>query len=214
MKKTVWTLEKIAVGFEKFNSEFKRYPTADEIDKYPHLLSSRQIQRRFKGGLPELRKILKIKGPEDFTKGAYSSERARMIGKRAHEIEKTVYDYLVAGFGEPFVHREYLFIDDRRTRADFFIFCKNGNFCIDVFYPKNVKNLIGCLNSKMRTYGYAAMLQYPVIFLMMNDEISEAEIAAALDNKTNKLNTKQRVMSFTQFETFCRGKVSSVSIEK
>lgn len=210
----MWTLEKIAFGFEKFNSEFKRYPTAVEIDKYPHLPSSRQIQRSFEDGLPGLRKILKLEGPLDFTKGAYSSERARMIGKRAHETEKTVYDYLVAEFGESFVHREYLFIDDRRTRADFLIFCKNGNFCVDVFYPKDIKNLIGCLNSKMRTYGYAAMLQYPVIFVMMNDEISEEEIVAALVNKTNKLNTKQKVMSFTQFETFCRGKVSSVTIEK
>ena len=207
MRTSIWTIEKIRLGFEKYKIEFGRYPTAVEIDQYPFLPSSRQIQRKFEGGLPALRKQLKLDGPGDFTKGEYSSERARMIGKRAHEIEKIIYNFLVAKFGQPYVHREYLFIDDRRTRTDFFIYCKNGNFCVDVFYPKDKKNLLGCLNSKMQTYGYSAMLQYPVIFLMMNSEISKEEIAEILDRKIKKLNPKQQVMTHEQFKTLCNTKV-------
>ena len=201
----LWTLEKLAAGFEKFKSEHGRYPTAVEIDEYPHLPSSKQIQRRF-GGLPNLRKELKLDGPQDFTKGAYSSNRALEINKRAHRIEKEVYTYLVECFGRPFVHREYFFIDDRRTRTDFFVYTKEGNFSVDVFYPKDRKNLLGCLNSKMRTYGTSAMLQYPVIFLMMNDGIEEEEIAAIIKSKEKKLHQYQKVMTYRQLKDFCAGK--------
>lgn len=207
MKKTLWTLEKIAKGFEKFKTEKGRYPTAVEIDECAYLPSSRQIQRRFAGGLPGLRKQLKLSGPEDFTKGAYSSERARLIGKRAHQLEKTVYDYLVARFGKAFVHREYFSTDDRRTRTDFLVYCKNGNFCVDVFFPKDQKNLIGCLNSKMRTYGYAEMREFPVIFLMMNSDISREEIDKILERKKRKLNGRQHVMTMEELRKYVQKKV-------
>jgi hypothetical protein len=206
MRKEEWTLEKLATGFQKFHEEHGHYPTALEIDAYAHLPSSRQIQRRFAGGLPALRKQLKLTGPEDFTKGAYSSERARTIGKRAHVLEKTIYAFLIERFGVPFVHREYFFTDDRRTRTDFFIYAKNGNFSVDIFYPKDEKNLIGCLNSKMQTYGSEIMLQYPVIFLMMNDQISGETIAKILENKTKKLRPCQQVMTYAEFRKFCERK--------
>ena len=214
MREIKWTIEKLREGFEKYKKEQGRYPTAVEIDSYAHLPSSRQIQRRFKGGLPELRKQVKLDGPEDFTKGEYSSERAKTIGKRAHKIEKGIYDYLVNLFGKPFVHREYFFTDDHRTRTDFFIYAKNGNFSVDVFYPKDKRNLIGCLNSKMKTYGYAVMINYPVIFLMMNEEITEEDITDILERKKNKLHKQQCVMTRVQFEQFCLKKTAlSVHLE-
>ncbi len=202
-----WTEEKIANGFARFIEEHGHAPTSREIDTYPHLPSSRQIQRRYEGGLPALRKRLQLAGPEDFTKGAYSSERARTINKRAHHLEKEVCDYLVGRFGKPYVHREYFFIDDRRTRTDFFIYCKNGNFCVDVFYPKDRHNLINCLNSKMRTYGYAAMLEFPVIFLMMNHEISGAEVTQIIEQKKKKLHLKQHVMTYERFRKYVETKM-------
>ncbi len=208
MRQAEWTLEKLSDGFNKFKSENGRYPTSHEIDNYSHLPSSRQIQRRFVGGLPALRKQLKLDGPEDFTKGEYSSQRALMISKRAHGLEKIIYDFLVKKFGLPFVHREYFFVDDKRTRTDFFIYAKNGNFSIDVFYPKDVKNLINCLNSKMRTYSQSMMLEYPVIFLMMNDAISKEEIQSIIKRKKNKLRTHQQVMTFEELQNFCSQKAS------
>ncbi len=202
-----WTIEKIAEGFEKFNAEHGRYPTSFEIDQYPDLPSSRQIQRQY-GGLPNLRGQLKLSGPQDFTKGEYSSLRAKTIGKRAHQLEKKIYDYLVEHFGVPFVHREYFFVDDRRSRTDFFIYHKNGNFSVDVFFPKDKRNLTGCLNSKMRTYSHGAMIQYPVIFLMMNEEISKEEVMEILSQKRNKLKSFQIVMTYAELVQFCKSKES------
>ncbi len=206
MEKQLWTIKKIKDGFEKFYEAHKHHPTATEIDEYTFLPSSRQLQRRF-GGLPQLRRQLAMGGPEDFTKGAYSSERARTINKRAHALGKKVYAYLVTAFGKPFVHREYFFTDDARTRTDFFIYSQNGNFSIDVFYPKDLRNLAGCLNSKMKTYRKIPLLQYPVIFLMMNEDIREEEIRDLLAHKKNSLLSYQNVMTFSQVKNFCKNKV-------
>jgi hypothetical protein len=210
-----WTLEKIKAGFEAYYKEYGRYPTTHEVDAYHGLPSARQIQRRF-GGLPTLRAQFKLTGPQDFTKGDYSSERARTIGKRAAKTEQAIYTYLVEHFGKPFVHREFLFNDDRRTRTDFFVYCKgadvksaksdNGGFLIDVFFPKDRFNFAGCLNSKMRTYVDATALTHPIIFLMMNPDISEQEIERYITNKKNKLMAHQHVMTFNQFKVFCEGK--------
>ena len=52
-----WDLNKIRYGLEEFYKLNKRYPLALEIDRYPLLPSSRQVQRKF-GGLKELRRFL------------------------------------------------------------------------------------------------------------------------------------------------------------
>lgn len=206
MNKSKWTLESIKNGLELFHAENGHYPTSVEIDRYAKLPSSRQIQRMF-GGLPALRKQLNLKGqPEDFTKGEYSSGRARMIGERSHLIEKEVYTYLVSLYGEPFVHREFFFTDDKRNRTDFYIYHKSGNFSVDVFYPKDKRCLTGCLNSKLRNYSVNYQFKYPVIFLMMNREINEETIRTILERKVNKLRPYQSLMTFNQFKKFCEGK--------
>lgn len=201
-----WTEDKIRSGFHLFFKQHGRYPTSAEIDTFPDLPSSRQIQRRYVGGLPALRQFLKLSGPINFTQGEYSSARARAIGSRAHELEGRVYNFLCERFGRMFVHREYFFTDDRRTRTDFFIYHKGGSFSVDVFYPKDRKTLTGCLNSKMRTYSDRLMVQYPVIFLMMNEAISGEELAKIESNKKNKLATYQKVMAWSQFQAFCQSK--------
>ena len=205
-KQVKWTIEKIKAGFEKFYAENKRYPTSAEIDAYHALPSSRQIQRRF-GGLPAIRTHLKLKGPEDFTKGTYSSDRARTIAKRAHKVENEVYEYLISIFGKPFVHREFFFSDDKRCRTDFYIYYKDGNFLVDVFYPKDKSSFINCLNNKMRVYGNSATFEHPIIFLMMNENIGEETIRKILENKKNKVLKHQRVMTYGQFKEYCKGRV-------
>lgn len=204
-QKIKWTLEKIKKGFESFYKKFSRYPTATEIDNWPELPTSRQIQRKF-GGLPTLREKLKLHGPYDFTKGEYSSKRASMISKRSNLQEKVVYTYLVDKFGEPFVHREYLFNSDRRTRTDFYVFCDNNErFSVDVFYPNSIRNLTNCLNIKLK--GYKELeISYPIIFLVMNNLIRQEEIEQLAGKRKNKLNLNQFIMTFTQFNDFCNSK--------
>lgn len=207
-KQKGWTFEDLESGFQQYYKLHKRYPTSHEIDEFEFLPSSRSIQRRF-GGLVELRKSLELKDTsDDFRTGEYSSQRAKKINERAHKLEKQVYDYLVDNFGVEFVHREHFFTDDRRTRTDFFIYSKNSNFSVDVFYPSDKHNFIGCLNSKMHTYGSKTMLQYPVIFLQMNDDIKQEEIENILKRKKNKLLKYQSVMNLNEFKKFCSKKVS------
>lgn len=199
--KEKWTLDKIKEGFISFYNEFGHYPTSTEIDGYKDLPSSRQIQRKF-GGLPNLRKQLGIGGQLDYTKGQHSSDRANKINTRAHKIEKEVYNYLISMFGLSFVHREFFFNDDRRTRTDFYVYHKTGTFSVDTFYPSTIRNLNHCLNSKLASYK-GLEIKYPIIFLMMNESISEDETNRLIGNKINKLKSNQSLMTFSQFKDYC-----------
>lgn len=197
-----WKEEDLKDGLEAFYKEYQRYPTSHEFDDFPYLPSSRQIQRRF-GGLVELRKALGLNGPTDFTKGSYSSKRASSINKRSHKLEKEVYEYLINKFGVEFVHREYLFTDDGRSRTDFFVYDTGGSFSVDVFYPASIRNLSGCLNSKLNKYKEDVMLQYPVIFLQMNGDITQEELDKLLSSKKKRLKKHQYLMGWEMFRVFC-----------
>lgn len=202
-----WTLEELKTGLEHFYKEHGRYPTTQEIDAYPYLPSSRSVQRRFSGALG-LRKELGLTGQHDFRTGEHSAKRARTINRRAHKIEQDIYEFLAAKFGKEFVHREYFFTDDRRTRADFFVYDSKNGFCVDVFYPRDRHNLIGCINSKLKKYRSEYMRQYPVIFLQMNPNLSQEKLNEIIENKKHKLGEGQSLMSFQSFKEFSKSRKS------
>lgn len=197
-----WKIEEVTAGLKKFFDENQRYPTSTEIDKYGYLPSSKSIQRSF-GGLVVIRKRLDLENNYDFRKGKYSSERALHINKRNNLLEKKVYEFLVKHYDKPFVHREYLFMDDRRTRADFFVFDSKNGFCVDIFYPSDKRNLIGCLNNKLSKYKQTYMRQYPVIFLEMNSDINQDVLDNIIKNKKKKLIEGQYLMDWDTFMHFC-----------
>ncbi|MDO8575596.1 MAG: hypothetical protein Q7R78_02755 [bacterium] len=180
--KVKWTLERIKKGYEDFYNERGHYPTATEIDSYGKLPSSRQIQRVY-GGLPLLREKINLKAEHDLTKGKHSSERAVMIGKRAHKVELEVYTYLSLRFEKSFINRKYSFSDNNKNQIDFYMVHKKGNFLIDVFYPSDKKNLIGCLNSKLSNYAKLMTDGTPIIYLMMNRDIGENDIEKIISNE-------------------------------
>lgn len=200
-----WELAEIRDGLMQFYEEHQRFPTATEVNVYPYLPSARSIERSF-GGLVALRKQLGLDTQPDFRSGKHSSERAHKIGQRAHKVEQMVYEHLVLTFGVEFVHREYLFSYDRRTRADFFIYDQNKGFCVDVFYPSDKHNLVGCLNSKERKYQTRIMRQYPIIFLQMNEAIEQEELDRIIKNKKNLFAVGQSLMSWSTFKTFCQSR--------
>ena len=159
-----WDLIKIRTGFQEFRKIHGRFPYALEIDDYPLLPSSRQIQRKF-GGLKELRKLLGFSENElDHSKGETRSNLAKMIGRRGKDFEKEVYELLVNKFNEIYVHQQKPF-NNYASRIDFFVYAKNHKFGIDVFYPENIHNLVGCVNIKERTYSKSG---FDVIFLSIN----------------------------------------------
>lgn len=197
-----WKLEEIRAGFQDFFEKNGHYPTTPEIDTYPYLPSARSIERSF-GGAVQLRKTLGIDSQADFRTGAHSSARAHMINTRAHLVEEEVYVFLKEYFGKQFVHREYFFLDDKRTRADFFVYDSESGFCVDVFYPSDRRNLIGCLNSKLAKYVGHQMNQYPVLFLQMNKELTQELLDSVVANKTNKLLSGHQLFTWGSFTAFC-----------
>lgn len=204
-QKNPWTLLEIKAGLNHFYKEHGRYPTVTEIDAYSYLPASRTLQRRFSGVIGA-RKELHLIGQHDFRAGEHSAKRARTINKRAHKIELEIYELLVAQFGKEFVHREYFFSDDKRTRADFFVYDSKNGFCVDVFYPKDRHNLIGCINSKLKKYQSNYMRQYPVIYLQMNPDLPQGILDTFMQNKKNKLPEGQSLMSLETFKEFSRAR--------
>ena len=201
-KKRPWSLEELSLGLNKFFEENKRYPTAHEVDAYKFLPSARSIERSF-GGLIALRKKLGLGTEHDFRSGEHSRKRARTINDRAHVMQNKVYKFLVERFGKEFVHREYFFTDDHRTRADFFVYDAGKGFCVDIFYPSSRRNMIGCLNLKLGKYASIYMREYPVIYVQMNIDIPEDEVQKAVRNKTKKIPDGQRLMGWAAFQDFC-----------
>lgn len=201
-KKILWTLERIHSGLRRFYKEYKRYPTATEVDAYGYLPAARTIERRFEG-LVALRKRLGLGTEHDFRAGSHSSKRAHTINNRARAVEAIVYEFLHKRFGKEFVHREYFFTDDHRTRADFFVYDGKGGFCVDVFYPSDRRNLNGCLNSKLTKYRSEYLREYPVIFLQMNDTISQQNLNMIIERKKRLLQKGQYLMSWPAFQHFC-----------
>jgi len=197
-----WNLKELESGLEEFLKTNNHYPTGPEVDRYEYLPSARSIERRF-GGIVALRKQLGLKCQDDYRTGAHSVARAKKINNRAHKVENEVYEFLCKRFGRELVHREYFFTDDARTRADFFVYDRDGSFCVDVFYPSDRRNLTGCLNSKLHKYASEHMRKYPIIFLQMNFELSQLIIDDLVEKKEIKPQKDQHVMGWEPFKTFC-----------
>lgn len=205
-KAVLWSLDRIKDGLERFHKEHGHYPTSTEFDDYEHLPRAKTAERRF-GGLIALRKQLQLVGTDsDLRRGAHSRRRVQTITTRAHTTESEVYTYLSKQFGKEFVHREFFFHDDKRTRADFFVYDQVKGFCVDVFYPSTLRNLSGCLNSKLKKYTGESMREYPVIYLQMNPELGEREIREHIAKKKIQPPMGQSVMSLTEFKMFCIGR--------
>lgn len=205
-KGLIWPIERIEEGINRFYKENHRYPTATEFDECPYLPRAKTAERRF-GGLVALRRLLKIVGQHDLRAGAHSSKRAHIINDRAHKLEKSVYDHLCQWFGKEFVHREYFYTDDHRTRADFFIYDISGGFCVDAFYASSLKNVGGCLNLKISKYLQGKeLLPYPVIFLQMNNGIKQTKLDDLVSKKKRGLGENRLLMSWASFEKFYKGR--------
>ncbi|HEY4496655.1 MAG TPA: hypothetical protein VI432_00715 [Candidatus Paceibacterota bacterium] len=210
-KKNPWTIEQVEAGLRHFFDASGRYPTATEIDDYSFLPTNRTIERSF-GGIIALRKKLRLGNEYDFRAGRHSSRRAHIINKRSNNLENEVYMYLCDKFHKEFVHREYLFTDDARTRADFFVYVHDNDFLVDVFCPSSLRNLTLCVNVKLKKYQNSPTLigKTPLIFLQMNKSISQDKINEVLASKKRKyfLYKNQYVMDWDSFNKFCSSKKS------
>ena len=192
----IWTEEKITKGFTEFFRKHGRYPTVIDIDQYTLLPSLKQLQRRF-GGVRQLREKLGIE-ITDFTEGNTRSAVSAHIGKRGLNFERAIRETLIRQFGEIFVHEQKPF-SNYSGRLDFFVYGKGNNFGIDVFYAADRHSLVGCINIKERVYKN---IDFSLILLQMNQEISQQQIGDFVLKKKNKLDPHIRILSYAAFRKF------------
>src|SRR4030042_2547087 len=195
-----WTLENIKEGLEKFYKEFGKYPTALDIDKYPYLPSSRQIQRKF-GGLPNLRKSLNIQDL-DYTKGNLRRKIYNEISNLSFQAERNLEFLLIKKFGEPFVHIEKPVDKNSKRRFDFFIYAKNIKFAIDIFYSSNIKNIQSNINFKIDSYKNKNSA-IPLYIVLDNNKITQLELDKIVTNKPYKpLPSNTKLLTLENFLKF------------
>ncbi len=190
-----FTVEKIRAGFDRFYRENGRYPTALEVDSYPHLPSARLFQRRL-GGLKQFRKELGHK-TTDFGRGENRSGIAATVARRGRLSELELENVLVAQFGEAFVHIEKRF-GKQGHRVDFYVYSPSGNFGIDVFWATAIHHVRTITSMKMKAYQ-----SYPpsteLYFLCANRDISQKELDAFVANKKYPLSRNIKLISPTTF---------------
>ena len=197
---TVWTIESIKDGFEKFREINGRYPTAFEIDDFALLPSSRQIQRRF-GGVPNLRKKLGL-SIENYTTGDIRSSTACRIGKVGKNCENIIFKLLRDKFDEKFVHIERPVNFDRKNRLDFYVFAKPNNFCVDVFNTDGgIRTFIGNMNTKERKYRNSTVnLNENLYFVYFGDKIDKDRVQLWLSRKTTRHPANWIILDVNEFK--------------
>ena len=107
VKNSLWTVEKIKEGFDRFIKEKGRLPKSLEIDELDYLPSRKLIERNF-GGLEKLRGELGYLDTH-FGKGKFRSEIAHRVNTSGRNIELALEKLLKDKFGEVFVHTEKIF---------------------------------------------------------------------------------------------------------
>lgn len=178
---SLWDIEKIKEGFEKFQIQHGRLPTSPEIDQLEYLPSSRQIQRKF-GGLEKLRNLLGYKDTH-FGKGKFRGQIANRSNIRGRDTELVLEKILRDKFGEVFVHTEKIF-DDSKNRVDFYIYSPDGNFGIDIFYTETMRDLQKNINIKIDKYKNFKESLY---FVVGNNNFTQETIDLYNKNKSKKI---------------------------
>lgn len=194
MKKK-WTDRSIKDGFNKYFAENDNYPTSDELTLVDYLPSARQIQRIY-GGIPQLRTKLGLE-IVDYTKGATRSKLSSVINSRGNELELEMEKKLVAIFGKCFVHSERKIFNTGKSRFDFYLFTKQGEIGIDVFYASSFSLLKRIINLKQMKYkGYSVTALY---FVCGNKDIDQERINKFVQGKMNQLAGNIKVLAYKDF---------------
>lgn len=178
--------------FKEFKEKNGDWPRAHEIPTI-----ARSIQRNL-GGVPAFRKKHNL-GYENYTKGDYRINVDRAATLKATVDEKELHEFLVSKYGEVNVHENPRIYSNTRNAGDFCIYQSGKKFLmVDVFYPKNLHSLKGCLNAKMKKYKDFEMC--PVIFVQLNPNIKDEDTQEILRNKKSHLSQNIKVMAVEDFK--------------
>lgn len=204
MNRTVWDEDAIKAGFEIFFSEHGRLPTAPEIDSLDYLPSSRQIQRKF-GGLESLRDKLGYKDIH-FGKGDFRKEIALKSNKRGRDAEIELEKLLREKFNDVFVHTEKIF-DETKSRVDFYVYCPEGNFGIDIFTTSTFKDLQKNVNIKIDKYHN---FEENLYFLVEGNAFDQKTLDDYTSAKKKGLPSKTRIVNIETLLEIIKNKTAYI----
>jgi hypothetical protein len=193
-KQPKWTIEQVKAGLEYFRELNGRYPSANEIDNFEYLPSSRSIQRSL-GGLEQVRNALGFDlSLTNLTKGSIRSDKAKTTYANAVSYEEVFYNYLIKNIPEVKVH-EHKILRPGHVCCDFFIYTSNNDgFAIDIFYAQDIFTLARTINIKFKRYKD---LEYKVYFVLVgNDSINQDQLNNVIKNK--KLDWPKNIKLFNE----------------
>lgn len=203
MPTTIWTLEKIKEGFDKFYNLYNRYPAAYDIDDFDFLPSSRQIQRKF-GGLVNLRKELGLE-INNYTHGKIRSIKISDFNTKGRAYENIAHKLLLENFDEKFIHVEKPTCKEEnpleynsKDRYDFYVYAKPDNFAIDVFGTNDNRGVVNIMNIKEKKYIKISSKEN-IYFLYFGKNIKKEKIQYWMENRKNKFPTRWKILSFEDF---------------
>lgn len=193
-KQPKWTIEQVKAGLEYFRELNGRYPSANEIDNFEYLPSSRSIQRSL-GGLENVRNALGFDlSLTNLTKGVVRSTKAKQTYSNAVDFEEEFYYYLIKHIDEVKVH-EHKILRPGHVCCDFFIYTSDKNgFAIDIFYAQDLFTLARTVNIKFKRYK---KLEHPIYFILVgNSNINQIQLDTVIANK--KLAWPKNIKLFTE----------------
>jgi hypothetical protein len=211
-KQPMWTLEELGIGLEHYKELYGKYPSAEEIDKFEFLPSSKSIQRSH-GGLVAVRTKLGFEDSLiDHTKGPVRSEKAKTMYKNGTDYEFTFYKFLVNLIPEVRVH-EHKILRPGGVCCDFFIYTsQSSGFAIDIFYAQDISSLQKQVRIKTLRYKNVSYETYYV--LVGNESITQEEINSMLNNRKSFLPQHITVLTEVKFKMILNQKIEALFIFK
>jgi hypothetical protein len=160
-----WTTEVIKEGVARYLKEEGRLPTSRDFDLMPYLPSARQIQRMY-GGLPTLRTLIGLEDI-DYTKG----DLRRAIASKGYtdglDAEERLEAILIEKFGEPYVHTQKRYGLHLKNRYDFFVYCKEECFAVDVFTTGRPEYI--SINIRHKINKYKSIGPFTIYFVVAGE---------------------------------------------
>ena len=179
MRATIWTIDSIEQGIMRYQQETGHYPNATDFDECPYLPSARQIQRKF-GGMEKLGERLGI-AEINYTKGNLRRAIYDNFSERSLDAEDKLEMALIAYFGEPYVHTQKRYYRLMKNRWDFFVYCQDGHFGIDIFSTARQAYIMNNIRHKLPKYADVPS-SMPIYFVVDAPTLSDIEIGQVVSS--------------------------------
>lgn len=191
--------EKIIPILEKYKEKNNEYPSTMIIRRLrsgseSFFPSIRWIQDR--GGIIWFYKLLGL----DYTDARTGSRRSQVAiaaSKKSQSVDVLFSKRLVKRYGEANVHWQSPYNKGMSLhRSDFRVYKKDGkSFFIDLFFPRDIESLIGCVNIKLRKLKEAQVSSsIPIYFVSCNEECTnQYYIDKYIENRKSPLPENVRI---------------------